>query len=178
MSGPVILSRPYKRFAPARRLARPVAGANKVSRQPVPVVQRPASWNQPVTLPQEFGPDPYVDYGRFLTPEGGILIVYKDVDERLRHLLWGGLMWTAATGFEAWLLPLAAPQQADLTGFSLLLVTAVINWFIVSRPVEVYRKVEVRPDCMIIEGAEVFWARHIENGYRQPVKPPLVRAGL
>ena len=30
----------------------------------------------------EFETDPYVDYARLLTAEGGILLIYKDLDER------------------------------------------------------------------------------------------------
>ncbi len=46
-----------------------------------------------------------------------------------------------------------------------LLVIGVINWLIVRKPVELYRRVEIRPDCMIIEGADVFWMRYMENGW-------------
>src|ERR1700688_675556 len=49
-----------------------------------------------------FEPDPYVDYGRYLTPEGGVLFIYKDIDTRLRHTLWRLFAWTASTGAEGW----------------------------------------------------------------------------
>jgi hypothetical protein len=42
---------------------------------------------------------------------------------------------------------------------------AIVNWLIVRKPVEIYRRVEVRPDCMILEGGEIFWLRHMENGW-------------
>ena len=32
-----------------------------------------------------FAPHPYVDYARYLTNEGGIAIIYKDIDERWRN---------------------------------------------------------------------------------------------
>ena len=34
------------------------------------------------------------------------------------------------------------------------------------KPVEIYRRIEIRPDCMIIEGADIFWAlRKMEIGW-------------
>jgi hypothetical protein len=111
-----------------------------------------------------FQADPYQDYGRFLTPEGGVLIVYKDIDERLRHGLWRAFAWTAATGFETWLLFHYSPVQSEAINAACLLILAVLNFLIVVKPVEIYRRVEIRPDCMILEGAEVFWLKFMENG--------------
>jgi hypothetical protein len=46
-----------------------------------------------------------------------------------------------------------------------LITIAAINWLIVRKPVEVYRHIEVRPDCLIIEGADIFWRRKMETGW-------------
>jgi hypothetical protein len=46
-----------------------------------------------------------------------------------------------------------------------LLAAGIVNWLIVRKPVELYRRVEIRPDGMIIEGAEIFWLRHMETGW-------------
>jgi hypothetical protein len=66
-----------------------------IARSPAPVLYRdrsaPALPNSSWT---DFEPDPYVDYGRFLTAEGGVLIVYKDLDLRFRHTLWRLFAWT------------------------------------------------------------------------------------
>jgi hypothetical protein len=51
-----------------------------------------------------------------------------------------------------------------------LLAVGVLNWLIVAKPVEVYRWVEIRPDCMIIEGADIFGCAS-----RKMVGPPSVR---
>jgi hypothetical protein len=112
-----------------------------------------------------FQPDPYVDYGRFLTPEGGILLVYKDLDPRWRHWIWRVFAWTAATGTEAWLLLWHSPVHSLWINIALLIVIGVVNGFIVWKPVEVYRRVEIRPDCMIVEGEAVFWLRLMETNW-------------
>ena len=108
--------------------------------------------------------DPYVDYGRYLTPEGGVLFIYKDIDTRLRHTLWRLLAWTAWTGPEFWYVLHDSPvHRAAINGVCLIAV-AVVNWLIVRKPVELYRRVELRPDCMILEGTQIFWRRLMENG--------------
>jgi hypothetical protein len=113
----------------------------------------------------EFAPDPYVDYGRFLTAEGGILIVYKDINDRLRHTLWRVFAWSAFTGPEAWFLFYHSPLQSTLLSLIAFAAIALLNWLIVAPPVEVYRSVEIRPDCMIVNGADVFWLKYMECGW-------------
>jgi len=113
----------------------------------------------------EFAPDPYVDYGRFLTAEGGILIVYKDIDESFGHTLWRIFAWSVFTGPEAWFLIHHSPLHSALLTLVAFVAIAVINGLIVAPPVEVYRSVEIRPDCMIINGADVFWLKNMECGW-------------
>jgi hypothetical protein len=92
-----------------------------------------------------FQPDPYVDYGRFLTPEGGILFVYKDVDVHLRHTPWRVFAWTAATGGEGWYVYHHSPVRNIWLNLAYLLAAGIVNWLIVRKPVEIYRWVEIRP---------------------------------
>jgi hypothetical protein len=119
-----------------------------------------------IALPPATGPDigPYVDYCRALTREGGVLITYKDLDLRLRHTMWRIFAWTAATGFAGWFIVHHTPVHNDWINFGCLLVLALVNWLIVRKPVEVYRQVEIRPDCMVLEGRDVFWLQFMENG--------------
>jgi hypothetical protein len=153
------------------RLSRPAAGA--VTRLP-----RSRDTGQQVAVPSivgenppalraraNFVPDPYVDYARRLTPQGGIAIAYKDIDLRFRHTLRRVLMWSWATGGETWFLMHHAPIHQPLVLVACLAAAAIINWLIVRRPVEIYRTIEIRPDCMIIDGAELFWLRRMENGW-------------
>jgi hypothetical protein len=72
-----------------------------------------------------FRPDAYQDYGRFLTPEGGILLIYKDIDLRWRHTFWRIFAWAASTGGEGWYLFHHSPVE----GFWLnLLCLLALGW--------------------------------------------------
>jgi hypothetical protein len=91
-------------------------------------------------------------------------MIYKDLDQRLRHIVWGFFAWTIAAGIEAWFLLYHSPLQNGLLNIACLLAVAFVNLLIVIKPVEIYRGVEIRPDCMIIEGQDIFWVRMMENG--------------
>jgi hypothetical protein len=160
------------------RVVRPVRDFSKKSRgprftiRPRPVRREDAfartergSVNEPShALPSApFQIDPYLDYGRFLTAEGGILIIYKDIDTRWRHTMWRLFAWMIFTGIEANYLFNPAPIQNQWLAIGLLLAAAIINWLIVIKPVELYRRVEIRPDCMIIDGSDVFKVRFFER---------------
>jgi len=164
--------RPHLRTPRPRRTAptlRHVPRSLTVTRRPVRIepaararlLARPPS---PADSESGFQPDPYVDYGRFLTPEGGILLIYKDIDTRLRHMLWRLFAWSAATGGEGWYLFNASPVANVWINLACLLIVGLLNWLIVRKPVELYRRIEIRPDCMILEGSEVFWLRFMEAG--------------
>src|SRR6266404_5159576 len=91
----VRLSRPQRAARTARQLSRPVLLARRVVRREVPIPAGEISASRlPCSIWSGFQPDPYADYGRFLTPEGGILLIYKDLDLRLRHMAWRLLAWT------------------------------------------------------------------------------------
>jgi hypothetical protein len=109
--------------------------------------------------------DASFDYGRVLTRQGGILITYKDLDVRLRHILGRVLVWTAFTGLEAWLLFGRARLESPWIGAACLFIVAVINFLIVWKLPEVYRTIEIRPDCLILEGSEVFWLEKMQGGW-------------
>jgi len=153
VSRPVVVSRSNVMTPRATRTALPV-----VNRQPVSLARPVTGWGG-------FQPDPYVDYGRALTAEGGILIAYKDLDMHLRHTLWRVFAWTVFTGAEGWFLFNASPVQSFWINLACFLIVALVNWLIVRKPVEIHRAVEIRPDCMILEGAEVFWRRFMEGGW-------------
>jgi hypothetical protein len=162
----VRLPRPQRTARLARKLPRPIAPVRNVVRSKLPTVKRNISARTiPASNWSGFQPDPYVDYGRFLTAEGGILFIYKDLDLRWRHLLWRIFAWASSTGGEGWYLFHHSPLHSLWLNLACLAAIGVVNWLIVMKPVEIYRRLEIRPDCMIVEGEQVFWARFMENGW-------------
>jgi hypothetical protein len=158
-------TRPHRISRIAPEYSRPALTRRVVTRSEVPALHRDGSATAlPSSSSAGFQPDPYVDYGRWLTAEGGILIIHKDFDLRWRHTLWRLFAWTLATGSEAWLLLHHPPLRTGWIIITCIIAIAIINWLIVRKPVEVYRRVEIRPDCMIIEGADVFWVQFMEGG--------------
>jgi hypothetical protein len=147
-----------------------------VCRPPRPIVRKPnvararLSPAVPLVLPRLDGTprvrrDAFVDYSRVLTPEGGILITYKDFDRRWRITIWRVVAWSVMTGFEVWLVRNYSPVVSGWVNLACLLLVAVINWLIVRMPIEVPRSIEIRADCMIIECTDVFWLHKIETNW-------------
>ena len=130
--------------------------APTVTRMPSPVI--PAA-----PVPGHVEDSPYLDYGRFLTREGGVLIVFKNLDLRLRHGLWRACAWIVFTGGEGWFLLTRAPLESTWIEVALLVIMAGVNLLILWKMPEVHRSIEIRPDCMIIEGTDVFWLRFMEG---------------
>jgi hypothetical protein len=162
----VRLARPRRRPPVARRVPRIARLSRTIVRSPPPGLDRISlAVSHAAAPPLGHKSDPYLDYGRSLTPEGGVLIAYKDLDLRLRFLLWRIFAWTATTGFEAWFLFYRSPVQSTWINLLCLLAVAGVNFLIVWKPPELYRTVEIRPDCMIVEGKDVFWLSKMENGW-------------
>jgi hypothetical protein len=157
---PIRRSHKFSRVAPD--FQRPALTRRSASRSEIfvphsdePAIAHPSS-------PAYSHPNPYIDYGRFLTPEGGILIIHKDHDLRFRHSLWRLFAWTLSTGGEAMFLFNQASIQDDTSRIVFIVIFGLINWLIVRQPVEIYRKVEIRPDCLIIDGKDIFWVESME----------------
>ena len=158
MSKPIV-TRPQIR-RPSLTVTRPVRRAPPPvkRREPVPPEPRLAHAD---AVP--FAPDPYVDYARYLTAEGGVAIIYKDLDERWRYTLRRLALWAGASGTAAWLLWQHSPVKSLWINIVAMAVTAIINWLIVGQPIEVYRSIEIRPDGMILDQRDIFWLRYMEN---------------
>ena len=165
----IVLARRHRRTQPAR----PVTRVGTISRDTtlrkivrsdlaVPTRQRGPTV-LPSSAPVDFQPNPYLDYGRVLTPEGGILIFYKELDEGFRRTLWRLFAWTPFTATEAYFLYAHSPVQSPEINIACFIAAAFLNWLVVGLPVEVYRSVEVRPDCLILGGQEIFWQRFMEK---------------
>jgi hypothetical protein len=180
--------RPGRETLSARRAARPTAARQAVTRQALPTIERavtsssrpavtrtvarlPRAGLQPrPDLPENFlQPNPFVDYARTLTREGGILIQYKTYDMRLRQTLWRLLAWSLWTGADAFFLWHGPHPQSWLITAGLFLLAALVNWLIVRKRVEIMASIEIRPDCMILDGSEIFWITHM------PAMPSMYR---
>lgn len=107
--------------------------------------------------------NPYVDYGRYLTAEGGILIWYKDRDRMFWSKVWRVIAWLALTAAEAWFLLVQFPSDSSWNRYAFVALT-FLNYFIVGYSKDVYGSIEIRPDGMIINGKDVFWMRYMEGG--------------
>ncbi len=73
------------------------------------------------------------------------------------------LLWTLATGYDAHLLLENSPVHAAWITWACIALGAVINALIAFSRVEIYRTVEIRADCMIVDGMHVFWAGKMES---------------
>jgi hypothetical protein len=123
-------------------------------------------------LEPEVIPDAYPDFARRYTGEGGVEFTYKDHDRSPAVSLIKIIFWLAAmggTGWYAWAaspypmkLATAGPLTFNIVG---LLVMAIIYAVILAKPVELYRSVEVRPDRLILDGAEEFYRDNFECGW-------------
>jgi hypothetical protein len=146
---------------PHARAALPAVKVIRVRSVPAPVLRAIPVEVLPHT--DNFLPDAHVDYARTLTPEGGVVIAYKDFDRRWRHVIARVVLWSVASGSEGWILLRHSPLHNPWISIACLLVVVIINWLIVSRPVEIHRSVEIRPDCMIIDGKDLFWTAKMES---------------
>lgn len=174
----VRLARPQRHARAAWHVPRAAARSRSAAEATVGAERNAPLASLPISLPTGTSPDPYVDYGRFLTPEGGVLFVYKDFDVRFRHSLWRWCAWTVATGIERWLLLNHSPVESGWINVIALLIVAAINCRIVAKPVEIYRRIEIRPDGVILDG-RAFFSLALMNGLPafQPNKVARPRPG-
>jgi hypothetical protein len=118
---------------------------------------------QPAARPHS-GKSAFYKYRRSLTPEGGILIIYRDADRRWRITVLRIILWTAMTYAALWLIRNYSPLDWILNSTALAMA-GYINFWIVRRPIGAARSIEIRSDCMIIDGEDVFWQSLIEDNW-------------
>jgi hypothetical protein len=160
------LARPQRRSLTIARTVRPALSRPLARAEILRPLQRDPFLRVPESdLGPSIQPDPYGDYGRFLTPEGGIRLIYKDLDVRLRHTLWRLLAWMVATGLEGAYLLHQSNAHSPWVNLGFFLAVALLNWLIVRKPVEVYRTLDILPHAMILEGRDLFWRRFMEGDW-------------
>ncbi len=142
----ILLARPERRSAIARQLAPPAAMSRTIKRSEIafPAARQRFEQNSFASSPN-FQADPYLDYGRYLTREGGILIIYKDLDVRLRQTLWRLFTWAAFTGTEALYFGPYAPAQSHWIEIAVLLAAGILNWLIVKKPLRFIAELKSDP---------------------------------
>jgi hypothetical protein len=138
---------PIKRTAPLTVTRRASAG---------PVAVAPSGW-----------PNPYEDFWKVYTPEGGVELNYRDIDPRWRWIVLRWSLWSAAMVITAWFAFHASPIHSTPINLFLLAAFGVLYWLVVRKPVELYRKIEIRPDAMILDRADVFRRDQLELAWPQ-----------
>ena len=123
---------------------------------------------------------PYLDYSMWLTGEGGFAVRYKHYDRRLRRILMAWALFLSATFIEAcWVMQGLRPPL--LAALLLVGAGAILNAIIFLRPAEVFGTIEIRPDCLILDGSDVFFAKYMQNGpptFTQNDRGEMVLAGI
>jgi hypothetical protein len=99
----------------------------------------------------------------FIPSGGGVRLTYKDIDDRLRWLVLRGGLWLVAMTLSAWFAFARSPVHHPAVNLILLALMGCACWFVVRKPVEILRAVEVRPDCMILDDEEVFFRDSMES---------------
>lgn len=133
----------------ANEFARGLVTASDANRQELPGADRRSPLN---------------GYVRMLTPEGGILICYRDQDRSLFLETLRVFAWTVATGLGGWMVFSVSSLGVlqCLFAFALLMF---VNWVLVRQPIEVAHSVEIRPDAMIVDGKDAFLAEDIGDNW-------------
>jgi hypothetical protein len=107
---------------------------------------------------------PFRGYVRMLTPEGGILILYRDQNRGLLVTILRVIAWIFAGGLAGWLIFFVSALSGlqSLLAFALLML---VTWLILRLPIEASHGVEIRPDAMIVDGEDVFYAEDIGDNW-------------
>ena len=109
--------------------------------------------------------NPFLDYARILTPEGGILILYRDCARGGIYALSRIAVWIVLTVTELWVLADSALSFGNATLWFLILAAGTL--FFVTRKIKIRHSAEIRHDRMILDAKQVFWAEHIGRNWPQ-----------
>ncbi len=144
-----------------RRSPMPVRLAPAVRLRPSPLANRLATAEAHAAGPvADIRPNPYGAFVCDYTAEGGIALTYKDLDPSLLRTLLRGFAWFVAMGVTADLL---GRSGWSVWSIAVLAGIGVGLWLLIFRPVEVTRRIEIRPDCMIVDNGQVFWRQFMES---------------
>jgi len=98
-----------------------------------------------------------------LTSDGAILISYTDRDSIVYSVL-RVFTWVVTTGVGGWLLSIHG-QLETASGLVSLAALTLLAWLIVRRKLKASHRFEIRPDAMIVDGKDVFYADDIGDNW-------------
>lgn len=103
---------------------------------------------------------PFVGYARMLTVEGGILVQYRDLNLDLSCQIVRGLLISGLLVLGGWLIfdAFASSPGVLTTALGLL---GISIWLIWNYKVPAHHSIEIRADCLIVDGRDVFYAEDI-----------------
>lgn len=146
----------------------------------VPTIRRPQALT---STPEAVEPRPtgYDFYDRSFTAEGGIKHEYRDVERTLPVILGKLCLGTIALVATYYAGAAWSPMQSWWWNLFAYFFLAGVYAFILIRDMYVQRTIEIRPDCMIIEGLDTFWKGNMPLGwpeFRPDENGHLVFAGV
>jgi hypothetical protein len=106
---------------------------------------------------------PFSGYARMLTPEGGILILYTDQNRSLLVTVLRVVACILVSWIGLWLI--FAISLSALQFLFAVALLILINWAIIQFKVKASHSVEIRPEAMIIDGEDVFYAEDIGDNW-------------
>lgn len=151
-------SPPRLTVLPPRRPARPPLRQLPMLRTDMPAlpIAAPKQASAPATVE-----GPYQHFSRRFTAEGGIAITYRDIEgEHWDRLVRIAICCVATPLVLGMLHPLAFHQSV-----SGVVTVGVIIAILTGGAKPRRGRLEVRPDCMILDGTDVFWLAHMELGW-------------
>ncbi|WP_426424154.1 hypothetical protein [Bradyrhizobium genosp. A] len=107
---------------------------------------------------------PLNGYTRTLTPEGGVLIRYRDQNKHPFLTTLRVFAWLVATGLSGWQV-LFVSDLSVLHGLLLFVFLTVIITRLARQKIIVAHSVEIRPDAIIIDGVDVFYAEDLGENW-------------
>jgi hypothetical protein len=129
------------------------------------VLVRPPELLRRVPEDIEARPTGFHKYDRRFTAEGGIELRYNDVERTLPVILGKLALWVGSAVVTYYAGCAYSPIDGFWWNLSAYLVLLVIYGFIFFRDKQVERLIEIRPDCMIIEGMDTFWKANMQLGW-------------
>lgn len=110
---------------------------------------------------------PLNGYARTLTPEGGVHISYIDQDRSTLLRILRVVAWVAAIGTSGRLL-FQIDALSPAASAAVFAAVMVVSFLLASRKIIVCHSVEIRPDCVIIDGEDVFFAEDFGDRWPEP----------